>query len=65
MGAEIPNHLRSPQFKGYKYPHDFPNHWVDQPYLPDDLRGKTYYEYGENKTEQAAKAYWDKIKGTK
>ncbi len=65
MGAEIPNHLRSPQFKGYKYPHDFPNHWVDQQYLPDDLRGKTYYEYGENKTEQAAKAYWDKIKGTK
>ncbi|MBP3294354.1 MAG: replication-associated recombination protein A [Clostridia bacterium] len=65
IGAEIPNHLRSPQFKGYKYPHDFPNHWVDQQYLPDDLRGKTYYEYGENKTEQAAKAYWDKIKGTK
>ena len=65
MGAEIPNHLRSPQFKGYKYPHDFPNHWVDQQYLPDDLRGKTYYEYGENKTEQAAKAYWDKIKGNK
>ncbi|MBQ7313323.1 MAG: replication-associated recombination protein A [Clostridia bacterium] len=65
MGAEIPNHLRSPQFKGYKYPHDFPNHWVDQQYLPDDLRGKTYYEYGENKTEQAAKSYWDKIKGTK
>ena len=65
MGAEIPNHLRSPQFKGYKYPHDFPNHWVDQQYLPDDLHGKTYYEYGENKTEQAAKAYWDKIKGTK
>jgi len=65
MGAEIPNHLRSPQFKGYKYPHDFPNHWVDQQYLPDDLRGKTYYEYGENKTEQTAKAYWDKIKGTK
>ncbi len=62
MGAEIPHHLRSPQFKGYKYPHDFPNHWVKQQYLPDDLRGKTYYTYGENKTEQAAKAYWEKIK---
>lgn len=65
MGAEIPIHLRSPQFKGYKYPHDYPNHWVRQQYLPDDLAEKKYYEYGENKTEQAAKAYWDKIKNEK
>ena len=63
MGAEIPTHLRSPQFKGYKYPHDYPGHWVRQDYLPEDCRGKHYYEYGDNKTEQAAKAYWDKIKG--
>ena len=63
LGAEIPTHLRSPQFKGYKYPHDYPGHWVRQDYLPEDCRGKHYYEYGDNKTEQAAKAYWDKIKG--
>lgn len=65
MGAEIPEHLRSPKFKGYKYPHDYPNHWVKQQYLPDDLAGRHYYEYGENKTEQAAKQYWDKIKNEK
>ncbi len=62
LGAEVPLHLRSPQFKGYKYPHISPNHWVDQQYLPDDVRDKTYYQYGENKNEQAAKTYWDMIK---
>ena len=65
MGAEIPNHLRSPKFKGYQYPHDYPNHWVKQQYLPVDIKDRTYYEYAENKTEQAAKAYWDKIKNEK
>ena len=49
--------------QNYKYPHSYPNHWVEQQYLPDALRGVRYYEYGPNKTEQAAKAYWDKIKG--
>ena len=49
--------------QGYKYPHDFPGHWVKQQYLPDTLKDKRYYEYGDNKTEQAAKAYWDAIKG--
>ena len=48
--------------QGYLYPHDYPNHWVPQQYLPDDLVGTKYYEYGPNKTEQAAKMYWDKIK---
>ena len=47
----------------YLYPHDFPNRWVDQQYLPDALKHATYYEWGDNKTEQAAKAYWEKIKG--
>ena len=47
----------------YKYPHDYPNHWVAQQYLPDAIRNARYYEYGPNKTEQAAKAYWDKIRG--
>ena len=48
--------------QGYKYPHDFPGHWVKQQYLPDALRGAKYYEFGDNKTEQAAKAYWERIK---
>ncbi len=61
-GSEPPKHLRSPLFKGYKYPHDYPGHWVEQQYLPDDLADRKYYEFGENKTEQAAKAYFEKIK---
>ena len=48
--------------QGYLYPHDFPNHWVKQQYLPDAIRDRVYYQYGPNKNEQAAKAYWDKIK---
>ena len=62
-GGNIPTHLRSPLFKGYKYPHDFENHYVKQQYLPDDLKDREYYVFGDNKTEAAAKAYWDKIKG--
>ena len=46
----------------YKYPHNYPNHYVKQRYLPEELGEKHYYEYGSNKREQAAKAYWDKIK---
>lgn len=49
--------------QGYLYPHDYPGHWVQQQYLPDELKAKRYYEYGDNKTEQAAKKYWDGIKG--
>ena len=64
-GQEVPLHLQSPLFKGYKYPHDYPNHYVKQQYLPGDLAGRQYYVFGENKTEQAAKVYWDKIKGEK
>ena len=63
LGREVPSHLQSPLFKGYKYPHDYPNHYVNQQYLPSDLRGKQYYVFGNNKTEQAAKAYAEKIRG--
>ena len=59
-GADNPN---KGQF--YEYPHEYPNHWLPQQYLPDALNGTRYYEYGENKTEQAAKAYWEKIKSRK
>ena len=62
-GINVPSHLQSPLFKGYQYPHDFENHYVSQEYLPDDLRGTTYYTPGPNKTEQAAAEYWKRIKG--
>ncbi|MCI8619681.1 MAG: replication-associated recombination protein A [Oscillospiraceae bacterium] len=48
--------------QGYLYPHDFPGHWVRQSYLPEELTGAKYYEYGPNKLEQAAKRYWEEIK---
>lgn len=51
--------------QGYLYPHSYPNHWVAQQYLPDAIKDHVYYEYGPNKTEQAAKMYWDRIKGEK
>ena len=49
--------------QGYLYPHDFPNHWVRQQYLPDALLGTVYYRPGGNKNEQAAKRYWEQVKG--
>ena len=48
--------------QGYKYPHDYPGHWVKQQYLPDNLKNTRYYNYGDNKTEQAARRYWEEIK---
>ena len=46
----------------YKYPHDYPNHYCEQQYLPDSIKNAHYYIYGDNKNEQAYKAYWEKIK---
>ena len=64
--GDVPSHLKdgaNPTNKGgYKYPHAFPNHWVKQQYLPSEIKDHIYYSYGENRTEQAAKAYWEKIK---
>ena len=48
--------------QGYKYPHNFPGPWVKQQYLPDDLKNAKYYSYGDNKTEQAARRYWEEVK---
>ncbi len=48
--------------QGYLYPHNYPNHWVEQQYLPDPIADRVYYEYGSNKNEQAARDYWKKIK---
>lgn len=70
-GLIIPRTLQNTHFDGedvkekgqnYKYPHDYKDHWVKQQYLPDDIKDKTYYKYGNNKLEQATKEYWDKIK---
>lgn len=69
--GDVPAHLKDSHYGGaqkmghgigYKYAHEYPNHYVKQQYLPDNIKNKKYYEYGPNKTEQAAKAYWDKIK---
>ena len=71
MVGDFPRHLQNvhadsftmEREQGYKYPHDYPNRWVEQQYLPDELMGKHYYQYGENKLEQAAMQYWQNIKG--
>ncbi len=69
--GDIPQHLKDCHYDGakklgrgltYKYPHDYRYHWTPQQYLPDELKGTKYYEYGENKNEQAAFNYWQKIK---
>ena len=48
----------------YKYPHDYPGRWVKQQYLPDTLKNARYYEFADNKNEQAAKEYWKRIKSS-
>lgn len=71
--GNIPRHLKNVHADGaevanveeYKYAHDYKDHYVVQQYLPDELKDVKYYEYGDNKTEQAAKKYWDEIKGFK
>ncbi len=62
LGREVPTHLESPLFKGYKYPHSYPEHYVEQQYLPNDVKNKKYYTFGANKTEQAAAQYAEKVK---
>ena len=69
----IPRQLQNMHYDGednrnkgqhYLYPHSFPHHYTPQQYLPDALRDMHYYEYGDNKNEQAFKAYWEKVKET-
>lgn len=70
--GRIPRTLQNKHFDGednpnkgqfYKYPHDYKNHYVSQQYLPDDIKSRKYYVFGDNKIEQAAKAYWELVKG--
>ncbi|MDD5946711.1 MAG: replication-associated recombination protein A [Oscillospiraceae bacterium] len=74
LSGDFPRCLQNVHFDGadakekgqhYRYPHDYPNHYVEQQYLPDTLRDRIYYEYGDNRQEQAAKEYWAKIKPLK
>lgn len=69
--GEVPYHLKDSHYKGaeslghgqgYKYPHSYPNHYVSQQYLPDKIKHRKYYTYGDNKVESATEAYWKNIK---
>lgn len=72
LAGPVPRNLQNKHFDGednqnkgqfYKYPHDYENHYVKQQYLPDVLKGRKYYEFGDNKNEQAFRAYMERIKG--
>ena len=69
---DIPMHLKDAHYGGaskmgrgieYKYPHAYENHYVKQQYLPDNIKNKVYYEYGDNKMEKTTKEYWNRVKG--
>lgn len=71
VGGDIPRHLQNTHFDGedaeikgqhYLYPHAYPMHYVNQQYLPDNIKNKVYYNFGNNKNEQSFKEYWNKIK---
>ena len=68
----VPRQLQNMHYDGderevkgqnYLYPHDYPNHYVKQQYLPDNLKNAHYYEFGDNKNEQAFRRYMNSIKG--
>ena len=72
--GDIPRHLQNKHFDGedakvrgqhYLYPHSFPNHYVEQQYLPEKLKDRRYYNFGDNASEQKFREYWSKIKGNK
>ena len=74
LSGDVPTHLKDAHYAGaakmgrgikYKYPHDFPDHYTPQQYLPDSLKDKKYYSYGDNKYENSCREYWDKIKRKK
>lgn len=69
--GDIPMHLKDAHYSGaskmgrgleYKYPHNYPNHYIEQQYLPNNIKQKTYYQFGDNKFEKATEEYWRKIK---
>ena len=71
---DIPLHAKDAHYSGaknlgrgveYRYPHNFPNHYIEQQYLPDNIKNKVYYHYGDNKLEKASEEYWKRIKNNK
>lgn len=71
VSGPIPRQLQNKHYDGadnpdkgqhYLYPHDFPNHYTPQQYLPDALKNKSYYTFGDNKNEQAFRQYWERVK---
>ena len=69
--GDIPLHLKDSHYAGaaklgrgveYQYPHDYPNNYVKQQYLPDELLNRTYYNSGDNKTEKGFEQYWSALK---
>ena len=69
--GNVPAHLRDSHYSGaaklghgldYRYPHDYPNHYVKQQYLPDNLAGTVYYEPGDNKNERALRNYLEELR---
>ena len=69
-GSGFPRQLQNKHYDGadaavkgqfYQYPHDFPCHYVEQQYLPDDIKDTVYYQFGDNKNEQAALQYRRKM----
>ena len=71
--GQVPVYLRDAHYggaaklghTGYKYAHDYPDHYVKQQYLPDELLGTTFYEPTENGYEKNIKQYFDRIKNKK
>ena len=67
-GMNMPDYIRdsnqpsADKNRAYVYPHDCPNHWTAQTYLPEDIKNRVYYRFGDNKTERASKEYWEKVK---
>ena len=71
VGGDVPRRLQNKHYDGegnvergqnYLSPHSSPSHYVAQQYLPDEIKDKKYYNFGDNKTEQRYKEYWDSIK---
>ena len=67
----VPVHLQDSHYRGaskmghgigYKYAHDYPNHYVEQQYMPSELQGKVFYTPTENGYEQNIRDYFKKIK---
>ena len=68
--GDVPKHLKDAHYSGgsnlgvggYLYPHNYPNSYISQEYMPENMRGKEYYKPKDNKYENSIKAYWNNIK---